>query len=188
MAVNVRLVEEASPGGLVLSAGLMSGPGALLQTVTALHTCPPAVCRTWPCVLSMLRPEARRRSEQAEAPAQDSVPRAPGRPSHPDAVLTWGPWPQLFGWGQRSSGLAVTPAAQRAQKFLGWKLPKLFGSHWGPAPRRRDRTGHFCPITPPVDKQARGFQVTEPQRPGRIPGAPHPSLGRVLAGGRAGCK
>lgn len=63
MALNVRLVEEAGPGGLVLSAGLMSGPGALLQRVTALRTCPPAVCRTWPCVLSTLSPEARRRHQ-----------------------------------------------------------------------------------------------------------------------------
>lgn len=126
------------PRSLVLSVGLMSGPGALLQMVTALCTCPPAVRRTWPCVLSTLRPEARRRSEQAEAPAQDSVPSVPGRPSHPDTVLTWGPWPQLFGLGQRSSGLAVTPAAQRAQKFLGWKLPKPLCNHWGPAPGRRE--------------------------------------------------
>lgn len=134
MALNVRLVQEAGPGGLVLSAGLMSSPRALLQRVTALHTSHLLCAESGPCVLSAPRPEATRGSEQAEAQAQDSIPRAPGCPSHPDPVLTWGPWPQLFGWGQRTSGLAVTPAAQRAQKFLGWKLPKPFCNHWGPAP------------------------------------------------------
>ena len=60
MALNVRLVEEASPGGLVLSAGLMSGRGSPPKTDSPPHL---PTCRAQNLALRPVHAEARSQEE-----------------------------------------------------------------------------------------------------------------------------